>query len=169
MCITVYSSLLESLLSIKCSLTRLSSKAAEEGIVLLINRPDAKTRAPTLPLSPSYTGHIAVIGPNGGCGAGPEAGHACGASMNMLGSYTQFAHNPTGAYPVEIPTVHEAVTKAFSAAKVTYSVGANIGDTDNKQLAAAVAAAKAAGVAVVVVGDDLHTRYIRDPCCESLK
>ena len=135
----------------------LALKAAEEGIVLLLNRPDEKTGAPTLPLSPSYAGHIAVIGPNGGCGPDPEARQVCGAAMNMLGSYTQFAHNPTGAFPVEIPTVHEAVEKAFSAAKVTYSVGANIGDKDSKQLATAVAVAKAASVAVVVVGDDLHT------------
>jgi beta-glucosidase len=158
----------------------LALKAAEEGIVLLINKPpptaarmhngqdQAETMArPMLPLS-AMTKRIAVIGPNGGC-SDPEVlealaagkstmdADACAAGMNMLGSYTQYQYNPTGAHPVSVPTAFDALKAAFPQANVKYEAGANIGDTNTSGIPKAVALAKSSDVAVVVVGDDLHT------------
>lgn len=44
----------------------LALKAAEEGTVLLINRPHGSSQKPLLPLSQMLK-TIAVVGPNGGC------------------------------------------------------------------------------------------------------
>eukprot|EP01047_Picozoa_sp_COSAG01_P006715 COSAG01_NODE_246_length_20450_cov_195.166822_28_plen_99_part_00 len=44
----------------------LALKAAEEGIVMLLNRPKAGGTAPLLPLDQAEVKKIAVVGPNGG-------------------------------------------------------------------------------------------------------
>ena len=147
----------------------LALQAAEEGIVLLINKPPPGSHSskPLLPLS-AMTKSIAVLGPNGGCsdleiaraltaGKSTMDADACAAGMNMLGSYTQYQYNPTGAHPVSVPTAFEGLKAAFPDATVRYEAGANIGDTNTSRIGAAVALAKASDVAVVVLGDDLHT------------
>lgn len=99
----------------------LALKAAEEGTVLLINRPHGSSQEPLLPL-PQMLKTIAVVGPNGGCdSAEPPDTELCGASYNMLGSYTQYQPNPTGKYPVEVPTVFDALKKQFPHSKVGMS------------------------------------------------
>ena len=73
----------------------LALRAAEEGTVLLINKPHKGAGVPILPL-PAMTRNIAILGPNGGCtdpevsaaaGAGSSVdAAACSAGMNMLGA-----------------------------------------------------------------------------------
>jgi beta-glucosidase len=122
--------------------------------------------APFLPL-PMGTKKIAVLGPNGGCAASGTTGtssssvgsdaSACAAAMNMLGSYTQYGHNPGGKYPVEVPTVYDALKAAYTNSTVEFLAGASFKDTDESSIPAAVALAEASDVAVVVVGDNLQT------------
>ena len=73
----------------------------------------------------------------------------------MLGSYTQYSDTAG----VQVPTVHEALAAYCSdlACEVKYDKGANIGDTNTSQIASAVRLAEASDVAVLVLGDDLHT------------
>lgn len=133
---------------------RLAREAAQQGSVLLINE------GQTLPLSSSGIKSVAVIGPNGGCSGQPGTGtgpatDGCQARTNVLGSYTQVS-----AF-VNVSTVHEALTQSAWASaggvSVTYSQGAEIDSDDMSQIPAAVAAAQAADVAVVVVGDSLSS------------
>ena len=134
-------------------------------------RPDGATdrttsSTPFLPL-PMGTKKIAVLGPNGGCAASGTKGtsrssvgsdaSACAAAMNMLGSYTQYGHNPGGKYPVEVPTVYDALKAAYTNSTVEFLAGASFKDTDESGIPAAVALAEASDVAVVVVGDNLQT------------
>ena len=51
-------------------------RAAEEGVVMLLNRPRRGQSEPLLPLPPTIK-KIAVLGPNGGCARlGPEVKHS---------------------------------------------------------------------------------------------
>ena len=136
---------------------------------MLINRPPPPgskppQAQPLLPLSKTLTKKIAVLGPNGGCtpneiqqGNGGMKGEACVAGMNMLGSYTQYAYNGQGKYPVSVPTIADALKQEFPGASVEFEAGADIDDTGSASHAQIVALTEGADVAVVVVGDDLRT------------
>jgi hypothetical protein len=133
----------------------LALRAAEEGCVLL------KNDGGLLPLAGMK--RIAVIGPNGGCGPGPDHDGslippegACPAISNMLGSYTQYdgVNNR-----VAVPTVYEALASVYSkdpSVNVTYFAGTTISSSppDLQDVAEAVRIAEAADVAILVLGDD---------------
>jgi hypothetical protein len=124
----------------------------------------------------------------------PGAGPACAAGLNMLGSYTQYAYNPSGSQPVSVPTVHDALVAEYGAGAVGYAAvsrpfpswnrsilteidlchacscqgeiilrtetagqGATFDTLDTSGIPAAVELASKSDVAVVVVGDSLHT------------
>ena len=81
---------------------------------------------------------IAIIGPIGDGNMSTEA---------LLGSYSQAPLDPT-----QVPSIFAAFSNSFKG-KVTYTEGASITSADTSGIPAAVAAAQAAGLAVVVVGD----------------
>ena len=56
-----------------------------------------------------------------------------------------------------MPTVYDALGDAFPTSEVKYLAGASFDSTDTAQIHAAVALAKQSDVAIVVVGDDLHS------------
>eukprot|EP00658_Telonema_sp_P-2_P002988 TRINITY_DN11096_c0_g2_i6.p1 TRINITY_DN11096_c0_g2~~TRINITY_DN11096_c0_g2_i6.p1 ORF type:complete len:458 (+),score=121.41 TRINITY_DN11096_c0_g2_i6:146-1519(+) len=127
---------------------QLALRAAEEGVVLLMNRNR------TLPLPP-HNGkgvalRIGVIGPNGGC-ARTSQDQQCPAALNMLGSYTQYAPG----IGVEVPTIHEALSAMYPGTR--FAQGANINDANLTMIPSAVTLAQESDVAVVVLGDDLHS------------
>ncbi|TGD77568.1 glycoside hydrolase family 3 N-terminal domain-containing protein [Hymenobacter wooponensis] len=118
---------------------QLARQVAQESLVLLKNEHNL------LPLAKSLTS-IAVIGPN------------ADNIYNQLGDYT--APQPAG----RIVTVLEGIKGKVSAAtKVTYVRGCAIRDTTSADIAGAVAAARQAQVAVVVLGGssarDFRTEY----------
>ncbi|TPG71871.1 glycoside hydrolase family 3 N-terminal domain-containing protein [Hymenobacter nivis] len=118
---------------------QLARRVAQESVVLLKNEGDL------LPLSKTLK-TIAVIGPN------------ADNIYNQLGDYT--APQPDD----NVVTVLEGIKAKVSAAtKVTYVKGCAIRDTTSADLAGAVAAARGAQVAVVVVGGssarDFKTEY----------
>ncbi|OUJ74192.1 glycoside hydrolase family 3 N-terminal domain-containing protein [Hymenobacter crusticola] len=117
----------------------LARQVARESVVLLKNEKDV------LPLSKSLKS-IAVIGPN------------ADNIYNQLGDYT--APQPES----NIVTVLEGIKgKVAAGTKVTYVKGCAIRDTTQVDLAAAVAAARSAEVAVIVLGGssarDFKTEY----------
>jgi beta-glucosidase len=117
----------------------LARQVARESVVLLKNEKDL------LPLSKSLQ-RIAVIGPN------------ADNIYNQLGDYT--APQPES----NVVTVLEGIKGKVSAStKVTYVKGCAIRDTTQVDIAAAVAAARNADVAVVVLGGssarDFKTEY----------
>ncbi|OGX90376.1 glycoside hydrolase family 3 N-terminal domain-containing protein [Hymenobacter coccineus] len=118
---------------------QLARRVAQESVVLLKNERDL------LPLSKTLK-TIAVIGPN------------ADNIYNQLGDYT--APQPDD----NIVTVLEGIrTKVAATTKVTYVKGCAIRDTTSADIAGAVAAARGAQVAVVVVGGssarDFKTEY----------
>ena len=147
----------------------LARTVASQSITLLQNKPVAG--APVLPLSPSLRS-IAVIGPNADRPLG-QLGHY---SYHVLDSMTvQFAaaNDPqaraadsealAGAGPDDAKLLVESVpivtflegirARAGEAVEVHYAPGSDIASADKSGFADAVAAAEAAEVAVVVVGD----------------
>ncbi|GAA3774452.1 glycoside hydrolase family 3 N-terminal domain-containing protein [Microbacterium kribbense] len=113
----------------------LARALAQESVVLLAN--DG-----TLPLQlPAQ--RIAVIGPNADRS---EALQGCYSFANHV-----LAHHPGVPVQVRIPTVAEALREA--GARLTVTRGCAVDDDDTTGFAEAVAAAQAADVAVVVVGD----------------
>ncbi|MGI4885729.1 MAG: glycoside hydrolase family 3 N-terminal domain-containing protein [Janthinobacterium lividum] len=118
---------------------QLARRVAQESVVLLKNERDL------LPLSKTLQ-RIAVIGPN------------ADNMYNQLGDYT--APQPED----NVVTVLEGIKAKVSAAtKVTYVKGCAIRDTTSADIAGAVAAARGAQVAVVVLGGssarDFKTEY----------
>ncbi|MDU0372849.1 glycoside hydrolase family 3 N-terminal domain-containing protein [Hymenobacter endophyticus] len=118
---------------------QLARQVAQESVVLLKNKQNL------LPLAKSLQ-RIAVIGPN------------ADNLYNQLGDYT--APQPAS----NIVTVLEGIRAKVSAAtQVTYVKGCAIRDTSSADIAAAVAAARQAQVAVVVLGGssarDFKTEY----------
>ncbi|MCC2315217.1 glycoside hydrolase family 3 protein [Cellulomonas xiejunii] len=109
---------------------------AERSLVLLTN--DG-----TLPLAPDA--RVAVIGPNADRAA---ALFGCYSFLNHV-----LAHHPDAAVGIETPTVLEALRREHSDGEITYTPGCAVDDDDRSGLDAAVAAASAADVAVLVVGD----------------
>jgi beta-glucosidase-like glycosyl hydrolase len=122
----------------------LAYEAAVEGIVLAQNLPFKGK--PLLPLQAvgSAITRIALIGPCAGCVAGER--YACLAEQCMGGHYTQ--------YGARISTPLTAFSN-MSGVTVTHVVGANIDNADTSGIAAAVAAAAAADLVLVAVGDSI--------------
>ncbi|RDV44367.1 glycosyl hydrolase [Leifsonia sp. ku-ls] len=112
-------------------------RLAEESVVLLTN--DG-----TLPLA-AAPARIAVLGPNADA---PEALMGCYSFANHV-----LAHHPEVPLGFELPSVLEAVRSEFPGASVSHERGCAVEGDDRSGIPAAVAAASAADVAVVVVGD----------------
>ncbi|MFI2643162.1 glycoside hydrolase family 3 N-terminal domain-containing protein [Streptomyces sp. NPDC018610] len=112
-------------------------RLAEESVVLLAD-PDG-----VLPLAPDT--RIAVVG--------PRADDA----LAMLGCYSFPSHvgtqHPETPMGIEIPTVLDALRAELPDAKVTFSEGCGVTDTDVSGFAEAVARASEADVVVAVLGD----------------
>lgn len=114
----------------------LARRLAEESVVLLSN--DG-----LLPLAGDL-GKVAIIGPNADS---PEALMGCYSFVNhVMASYPD---KPLG---IELPTIAEAI-RAELGYDCEVVAGCAVDGSDRSGLPAAVAAAKAAEVAVVVVGD----------------
>jgi beta-glucosidase len=111
-------------------------RLAEESIVLLRN--DG-----VLPLPPSPTRRIAVIGPNADR---TSAFFGCYSFLNHV-----LPHHPGVEPGIAVPTVLEALRAEFGT--VSFSLGCAVDDADRSGFDAAAARAAAADVAVLVVGD----------------
>ena len=124
----------------------LAYEAAVEGVVLLQNNAAPASGKPLLPLAGLGTSikSIALIGPCAGCVKGE--GYPCLAEQCMGGHYTQY-----GA-PISTPLT---AMGNLTGVSVTHVVGANIDNGDTSGIAAAVAAATAADLVVVAVGDSI--------------
>jgi hypothetical protein len=114
----------------------IARRLAEEAVILLAN--DG-----TLPLA--RPGRIAVIGPNADR---PTA---------LFGCYS-FANHVLDRYPdvalgIEVASVLDALRVEFDGSSVTHAQGCGVDDPDPSGIEAAVAAARDADVAVLVVGD----------------
>lgn len=116
----------------------IARQLAVESAVLLSN-------SGVLPLDGEAVRKVAVIGPNAQC-------HAA-----MMGCYSfanhVLAHHPDTALGIDVPDMHTALAQRFTRWDITYEQGCDVEDTDTSGLPAAVAAAAAAELAVVVVGD----------------
>ena len=115
----------------------LARRVAEESIVLLRNEPG------TLPLA--APGRIALLGP---AAVEPRSFLGCYSFTNHVLSRLQ--DNGTS---VAVPTLGEALRVEFPEATVTEASGVPFLEPDTSGIAEAVAAAEAADVAVLAVGD----------------
>ncbi|NRD27422.1 beta-glucosidase [Frigoribacterium sp. VKM Ac-2836] len=88
---------------------------------------------------------IAVVGPNGDSA---EALMGCYSFVNHV-----LAHHPGVPLGIELPTVADGLRTELPATQVVVEAGCGVEGADRSRIAAAVAAARAAEVAVVVVGD----------------
>ncbi|GAA1943201.1 beta-glucosidase [Microbacterium deminutum] len=113
-------------------------RLAAESVVLLSN--DG-----TLPLDPAAHARIAVIGPNADS---PEALMGCYSFVNHV-----LAHHPEVPLGLEIPSLVDALRAELTDAAIDVAAGCDVTGDDASGIPAAVAAARAAEVAVVVVGD----------------
>ncbi|WP_457100389.1 beta-xylosidase/alpha-l-arabinosidase [Microbacterium sp. P5_E9] len=113
-------------------------RLAAESVVLLSN--DG-----TLPLELGARARVAVIGPNADA---PEALMGCYSFVNHV-----LAHHPEVPLGLEIPSLATALRSELSDALIEVATGCDVTGDDATGIAAAVAAARAAEVAVVVVGD----------------
>ncbi|MEV5432659.1 glycoside hydrolase family 3 N-terminal domain-containing protein [Streptomyces sp. NPDC052701] len=114
----------------------LARTIAEEAVVLLSN--DG-----TLPLDRPR--RIALVGPN------------AAEATAVLGCYSfplhVGVHHPQVPAGIDLPTLHEAVTREFPDAEVTVARGTGIDDGDVRGIAEAVDAAREADVVIAVLGD----------------
>ena len=129
----------------------LAYEAAAGGITLLKN--DAAAAAGGKPLLPLALGggagtRVAALGPLAGCVAGEV--YPCLAETGMAGHYVQ--------YGARIVTLVEALGNASGVASVAHVAGASIDTYDESGIPAAVAAAAAADVAIIAVGDSIPIR-----------
>ncbi|RHA37697.1 glycosyl hydrolase [Cellulomonas rhizosphaerae] len=115
---------------------RIAARLAEESVVLLSN--DG-----TLPLA--APGRVAVIGPNADR---YDALFGCYSFVNHV-----LAHHPEAEVGLEVRTVREALATELPMSSIVFERGCAVDDDDTSGIAAAVDAARAADVAVVVVGD----------------
>lgn len=116
----------------------LARRLAEESVVLLGN--DG-----ILPLDPERAARIAVIGPNADSA---EALMGCYSFVNHV-----LAHHPDVPADIDLPTVLDALRAELPLAEVVHEVGCDVEGDDRSGIPAAVAAADAADVAIVVIGD----------------
>jgi len=111
-------------------------RVAEESVILLSNTGALPLAAPQ---------RIALIGPNG---------HD---SSSLMGCYAFANHvlhyHPQTPLGFEAPTVADAMRERFPDAEFTVAAGCDVEGTNTEGFADAVAAARNADVAVVVVGD----------------
>ncbi|WFE20596.1 glycoside hydrolase family 3 N-terminal domain-containing protein [Solwaraspora sp. WMMD937] len=114
----------------------IASRLAERSVVLVSNQD-------VLPLPAGR--RLAVIGPNADLASA------------LFGCYSFVNHvlpqHPGVAAGIEVPTVLDAVRAEFGAELVSWAPGCDVDDPDRSGFAPAVAAATAADVAVLVVGD----------------
>ncbi|MDP4272038.1 MAG: glycoside hydrolase family 3 C-terminal domain-containing protein, partial [Bacteroidota bacterium] len=122
---------------------QLARKAAQESVILL------KNNSNILPLNKDFQNgirKIAVIGPN------------ADNRYNQLGDYTAPQEDSN------VKTVLDGIRSKLNPSQIEYVKGCAIRDTTNLEFDKAVAAAKKADVAVVVVGGssarDFKTKYI---------
>ncbi len=111
-------------------------RLAEQSVVLLTNDGALPLRAPD---------RIAVIGPNADS---PEALMGCYSFANHV-----LAHHPGIPLGFECSSVLEALRGEFPGAQFTHVAGCDVEGDDDSHVGAAVAAAREADVAIVVVGD----------------
>jgi len=116
----------------------LARRLAEESVVLLSN--DG-----VLPLEGSTPARIAVIGPNADSA---DALMGCYSFVNHV-----LAHHPGTPAGIALPTVADAVRDEFPLAEVTTTLGCDVEGADRSGIPDAVQAARAADLAIVVVGD----------------
>ena len=113
-------------------------RLAEESVVLLTN-------SGVLPLDVARTHRVAVIGPN------------ADAAAALMGCYSfanhVLAHHPGVPYGFEIPAVLDALRDELPDASLTFERGVDVEGDDASGIEAAVASARNADVAIVVVGD----------------
>ncbi|MBN9182179.1 MAG: glycoside hydrolase family 3 C-terminal domain-containing protein, partial [Microbacterium sp.] len=113
-------------------------RLAEESVVLLTN-------SGVLPLDVARTRRVAVIGPN------------ADAAAALMGCYSfanhVLAHHPGVPYGFEIPAVLDALRDELPDASLTFERGVDVEGDDASGIEAAVASARNADVAIVVVGD----------------
>jgi len=88
---------------------------------------------------------VAVLGPNGDSA---EALMGCYSFVNHV-----LAHHPGVPLGIELPTVAEALRHELPDAEVTIAAGCDVEGDDRSRIEEAVAAARGADVAIVVVGD----------------
>lgn len=112
----------------------LALRLAEESVVLLRNDGVLPLRAP---------GRVALIGPNADS---TDALMGCYSFANHV-----LAHHPGVPLAFSLPTVRDALTERFG--EVAYAPGCAVEGSDTAGFAAAVAAARDADVAIIVVGD----------------
>jgi beta-xylosidase len=114
----------------------IARELAEQSVVLLRNEGVLPLAAPA---------RIAVLGPTADDFAA------------VLGCYSfplhVGAHHPEVAVGIEIPTLLDAVRAEFPTATVTHAEGTTISGGETDGIAAAVAAAKAADVVILALGD----------------
>ncbi|MGY4859189.1 beta-xylosidase/alpha-l-arabinosidase [Cryobacterium sp. AP23] len=120
---------------------RVACVLAEESLVLLTNSGVLPLRKGVAP-GPRT---IAVVGPNADS---TEALMGCYSFVNHV-----LAHHPGVPAELEMPTVLEALRTEFPAADLVFTPGCEVEGTDRSAIPAAVEAARAADVAIVVVGD----------------
>ena len=142
----------------------LALDAARQGIVLAINQNG------TLPLTPSSTTRIALLGPLISCNFTESVGLAsapspasrlvlrdptpdrCSAREAMVGAYA------LDDGQVDVPLLPEALVALLPpGASVTVTQGASVSTVDPALIPPAVAAAAAADVAIIVIGDTQAT------------
>ena len=114
---------------------RIAAELAEQSVILLSN--DG-----ALPLT---AGRVAVIGPNA---HRAEALFGCYSFTNHV-----LSHHPEVPRGIEAPTFLEAFRDEFDGDNVVFSPGCAVDDADRSGFADAIAAARNAEHAVVVVGD----------------
>lgn len=118
----------------------LAARLAEESVVLLANDGVLPLVAPR---------RVAVVGPNA---HRAQALFGCYSFVNHV-----LAHHPEAELGIDVPTVLDALRAELGGgpdgATIDYAEGCTVTGADTSGIAAAVAAAQAADVAVVVVGD----------------
>lgn len=116
----------------------LAARLAEESVVLLSN--DG-----TLPLAAQAGPRIAVLGPNADSTA---ALFGCYSFANHV-----LAQHPGTALGLDVESVLGAVRADFPSAVVQHEAGCDVNSRDTSRIAAAVETARAADLALVVLGD----------------
>jgi beta-xylosidase len=116
----------------------LAREVGERSIILLANDADV------LPLTDSTT-NVALIGP---CADDPRSFLGCYSYPNHV-----LPRHPELGLGIDVPSLLDAVRKELPHATLIHEPGCPIKDEDRSEISAAVAAAAAAELAVVAVGD----------------
>ncbi|NEB06636.1 glycoside hydrolase family 3 C-terminal domain-containing protein, partial [Streptomyces sp. SID13726] len=124
-------------------------RLAQESLVLLANDgvlPLVRGRRDSADDAPSAPRRVAVVGPNADSS---EALMGCYSFVNHV-----LAHHPGTPAGIALPTVLESLRDALAGTDVTHAVGCAVDGLDASGIPEAVAVARDADVAVVVVGDE---------------